>query len=348
VVGLSLIIPAHVTDDDGDQGVGEPLKNVGRRLPWWARRIFGAVLTLVAVSLLIFVATQVLPGDAALAILGKEATPERLAELRAELGLDRPLVVQYLDWARGFVTGDLGTSLVSHLSVADELKTRALNSLALVIAAIAITLPLSVVLGVYTAARRDRFADNVTSGLMLVMNSLPEFVIALLLIVFLSTMVTHLLPSVSLFPAEDTAFNHPRAIILPVLTLVFATSPYLTRLVRASMIDELESEYVTMSRLKGVPEFRVVVRHALRNSLVPLIQGTALILAYLAGGIVIVEYIFRFPGLGGLLLESVSARDLPVIQATALLLAAVYVLANLSADLLSVAVTPRLRHGAGL
>ncbi len=345
---VGLTTPPQPSAADGVNGVGDLPQKAGRRFPWWARRVISAALTLVAVSFLIFAATQILPGDAALAILGREATPERLEALRAQLGLDRPWLVQYVDWARGFLTGDLGSSLVSANEVTEVMRTRAMNSLTLVVMAICITLPLSVIIGVYTAARRDRLGDHVSSSIMLVLNSLPEFVIALLLIVLLSTVVWRIFPSVALFPSGDTALYHPREMVLPVLTLVLATSPYLTRLVRASMIDELESEYVTMSRLKGVSEYRVVVRHALRNSLVPLIQGTAMILAYLAGGIVIVEYIFRFPGLGGLLLESVSARDLPVIQATALLLAAVYVLANLAADLLSVAVTPRLRHGDGL
>lgn len=322
-----------------------PAQGLPRRpaVPWWVRRIGEGVLTLGAVSILIFLATQVLPGDAAKSILGRDATPEKLDALRTQLGLDRPAIEQYLDWARGFLVGDLGQSLANGRNVAEVLLPRAENTLALALCAILIALPLSVLLGSLSASRRDGLVDQGIGITSLAFNALPEFVIGLGLVVILSTGLLHLLPAVSLFPPEESAFANPLVLILPSVTLVLAISPYLIRLVRASLIDALDSEYVLSARLRGVAERRIMTNHALRNSMVPVVHGTALLLAYLAGGIVVVEYVFRFPGLGGLLLEAVSSRDLPVIQATALLLAAVYVIVNLVADIVVVRLTPRLR-----
>ena len=311
--------------------------------PWWVRRIGGGFCTLIAVSILIFLATQVLPGDAAKSILGRDATPERLSALRAQLGLDRPAIEQYLSWAGNFLTGDLGQSLANGRNVGEVLIPRATNTLALALCAIAIALPVSILLGSLSAARRDGPLDQGIVVTSLTFNALPEFVIGLGLVVIFSTGLFKVLPAVSLFPPEESAFSNPMALVLPTLALVLAISPYLIRLVRASLIDALDSEYVLTARLRGVPERRIMTHHALRNSMTPVIHGTALLLAYLAGGIVVIEYVFRFPGLGGLLLEAVSSRDLPLIQATALLLAALYVVVNLAADLLVVRLTPRLR-----
>lgn len=314
-----------------------------RAVPWWVRRIGGGILTLFAVSILIFLATQVLPGDAAKAILGRDATPEKLEALRAQLGLNRSALEQYLDWSRNFVTGDFGMSLVNNRSVEELLVPRAMNTIALALCAILIALPLSILLGSISAIRRDGPLDQGISVTSLTFNALPEFVIGLGLVVIFATGVMKIFPAVSIFPPEESAFSNPIALVLPAFSLVLAISPYLIRLVRASLIDALDSEYVLTARLRGIPERRIMVNHALRNSMVPVVHGTALILAYLAGGIVVIEYVFRFPGLGGLLLEAVSARDLPLIQATALFLAAVYVVVNLIADLLVVRLTPRLR-----
>ena len=318
-----------------------------RAVPWWVWRIGGGILTLVAVSILIFFATQVLPGDAAKSILGRDATPEKLEALRAQLGLNRPALEQYLDWARNLLTGDFGLSLVNGRPVEELFLPRAVNTLALALCAIAIALPLSILLGSLSASRRDGALDQGIAVTSLTFNALPEFVIGLGLVVIFSTGLMRILPAVSIFPPEESAFSNPTALVLPALALVLAISPYLIRLVRASLIDALDSEYVLTARLRGVRERRIIVNHALRNSMVPVVQGTAVLLAYLAGGIVVIEYVFRFPGLGGLLLEAVSARDLPLIQVTALFLAAVYVVVNLVADLLVVRLTPRLR-GVGV
>ena len=191
--------------------------------------------------------------------------------------------------------------------------------------------------------RRDRPFDHASQGVLLVLTALPEFVIGLGLLILFGTTVFKLLPSVALIPSGGAAFTHPRELALPVLTLVLAVLPYLTRLQRAAMIDVLESDYVQMARLKGLPERIVVRRHALRNSLVPVVQGSALTLIYLTGGIVAIEYLFAYPGLGSALTTAVAGRDLPVVQAIVLLLASVYVVVNLVADLLTVLLVPRLR-----
>jgi peptide/nickel transport system permease protein len=224
---------------------------------------------------------------------------------------------------------------------------RGLASLALVGASALIAIPLAVLLGSLGAMRRDRPSDHATQGIFLVLTALPEFVIGLGLLILLGTTVFTVLPPVALIPSGGAAFTHPRELALPVITLVLAVVPYLTRLQRAAMIDVLESDYVQMARLKGLPERTVVRRHALRNSLVPVVQGSALTLIYLTGGIVAIEYLFAYPGLGSALTTAVAGRDLPVVQAIVLLLASVYVAVNLVADLLTVLLVPRLRTRRG-
>ena len=191
------------------------------------------------------------------------------------------------------------------------ISDRGLNSLALVLCSAAIAIPLSLALGTFAAVRRDRPFDHVSQIVLLVLTALPEFVIGLGLLLLLATSVFHALPAVALIPPGDSAFAHPSELALPVMTLVLAVVPYLARLQRAAMIDVLESEYVQMARLKGVRERSVIRRHALRNSVVPIIQGSALAMIYLTGGIVTIEYLFAFPGLGSALAAGVQSRDLP-------------------------------------
>jgi peptide/nickel transport system permease protein len=312
-------------------------------LLWILRRALLSLLVLFGVSVLVFVATQALPGDPAVQILGHTASPDQLAALRQQLGLDKPLLSQYVHWLGNLLTGSLGQSLTSPQSVGSLLLDRGLASLALVLASALIAIPLAVVLGSIGAVRRDRLVDHGTQGIFLVLTALPEFVIGLGLLILLGTTVFKILPTVALIPSGGSAFTHPRELTLPVFTLVLAVLPYLTRLQRASMIDVLESEYIQMARLKGLPESLVVRRHALRNSLVPVVQGSALTLIYLTGGIVAIEYLFAYPGLGSALTTAVAGRDLPVVQAIVLLLASVYVVVNLVADLLTVLLVPRLR-----
>jgi peptide/nickel transport system permease protein len=315
-------------------------------LGWWVlRRVVWSAFILLGVSILVFAATQALPGDPAQQILGHSALPEQLRALRHELGLDRSLGSQYLHWLGDVLSGNLGTTIVAHEPVGHILRDRGLASLALVVSSAAIAIPLSVLLGSFAAVRRDRAFDHVSQVVLLVLTAVPEFVIGLVLLVLFATSVWKVLPAVALIPSGGAAWTHPRELALPVLTLVLAVVPYLARLQRAAMIDVLESEYVQMARLKGLPEHLVVRRHALRNSIVPVIQGSALTLIWLTGGIVTIEFLFAYPGLGSELVTAVQGRDIRLVQAIVLLLATCYVVFNLLADLLTIYATPRLRSG---
>jgi peptide/nickel transport system permease protein len=307
------------------------------------RRLALGILTLWVVSLIVFAAVLALPGDAATAILGRQATPERLAALRDQLNLDESVVVQYLKWLGGLVTGDFGVSAATQQPVSDLLSERVANSAFLVLVASLVTIPLSLAVGVLAAIRRDRAADHAVSMVTLVLAALPEFVIGIALILLFATSLITVLPAVSLLAPGVAAWEQPEVVVLPVATLVLAVTPYISRIMRGSMIEVLESEYVTMARLKGLPERRVIWRHAVPNAVVPAIQVTALQLAYMAGGVVVVEFVFSFPGIGTALVDAVANRDVPVVQAVTMLAAGLYVVLNLLADLASIAVTPKLR-----
>jgi peptide/nickel transport system permease protein len=310
------------------------------------RRIGLGILTLWLVSLVVFAAVLALPGDAATAILGKEATPDRVAALREQLHLNESVVSQYLHWLGGLLTGDLGTSAATQQAVSDLLSDRVANSAFLVVVASLVAIPLSIGLGVWMAMRRDRPVDHIGSTTTLVLAALPEFVIGIGLILLFATNVFHVLPAVSLLPPGTKAWEEPKVVVLPAATLVLAVTPYISRIMRGSMVEVLESEYVTMARLKGLPERHVIWRHAVPNAIVPAIQVAALQLAWMAGGIVVVEYVFSYPGIGAALVDAVANRDMPVVQAVTMLAAAVYVGLNLLADLATIMVTPKLRTAA--
>jgi peptide/nickel transport system permease protein len=307
------------------------------------RRLGLGLLTLWLVSLVVFAATLALPGDAAQAILGREATPERLAALRDQLNLDEPVVTQYVKWLGGMITGDLGESAATQAPVDELLSNRVANSLFLVVVAALVAIPLSLLLGVWTAMRRDRPVDHVVSTASLVLASLPEFVIGIVLILVFATGVFQILPAVSLLGPDQKAWDDPKIVVLPAATLVLAVVPYVSRIMRGSMVEVLESEYVTMAHLKGLPSRTVISRHAVPNAIVPAIQVIALQLAYLAGGVVVVEFVFSYPGIGAALVEAVANRDMPVVQAVVMLAAAIYVGLNLAADVATILVTPKLR-----
>jgi len=307
------------------------------------RRLALGLLTLWLVSLLIFAATLALPGDAAQAILGREATPERLAALRDQLNLDEPVVSQYVQWLGGIITGDLGNSAATQAPVGQLISDRVGNSLFLVVVSAAFAIPLSILFGVAMAMRRDRPFDHVASTTSLVLASLPEFVIGIALILLFATEVFQVLPAVSLLGTGQKAWDDPQVVVLPAATLVLAVVPYISRIMRGSMIEVLESEYVTMAGLKGLSRRVVIWRHAVPNAIVPAIQVTALQLAYLAGGVVVVEFVFGYPGIGAALVEAVGNRDMPVVQAVTMLAATIYVGLNLLADIATILVTPKLR-----
>ena len=311
------------------------------------RRCGLGAITLLLVSLLVFGATLALPGDAALAMLGKEATPERLAALRAHLHLDAPVWRQYAEWLAGMLCGDFGTSLATEQPVAALVGPRIGNSAFLVLLSALVAIPASLAVGVLSATRRDRPIDHVLSNLSLVIAALPEFIIAIGLVMIFATQVLHVLPAVAMISDDEPIWAQADQAILPALALVLSVVPYMGRMMRGSMIEVLESDYVQMARLKGMPRRRVVVRHALPNAVVPFLQVTALQLAWLAGGVVVIEFVFRYPGMGQALVDAVTNRDLPVVQALTLLIGGVYVVLNTLADIATILLTPRLRTALG-
>jgi peptide/nickel transport system permease protein len=307
------------------------------------RRVGLGLLTLLFVSLMVFATTQALPGDAARAILGREATPERLAAVRARLHLDRPIWAQYASWLGNVAVGDFGESLATEQPVSELIGARIVNSAFLVLVSALIAVPLSLLLGVAAAVRRDRFFDHAFTAASLVLAALPEFVIGISLIMLFATQVFHLFPAVAILAEDQPIWMQLDQVILPAVTLDLAVIPYMSRIIRGSMIEVMESEYVQMAKLKGLSPRRVIWRHALPNAIVPFVQVTALQLAWLAGGVVVVEYVFRYPGIGHALVDAVANRDLPVVQALTLLVGAVYVLLNVVADIATILLTPRLR-----
>jgi peptide/nickel transport system permease protein len=307
------------------------------------RRLLLGIVTVFVASVVIFAATQALPGDAARSILGRNATPESLAALREQLGLNDSVPQQYLDWVGGVLTGDLGTSLATNTAVTEVLGERIVYSAFLMVIAALISVPLGILIGAVSARRRDGPFDHAMSMTTLGLAALPEFVVGITLAVLFSTTVFQWLPSVIVTSPGTRPWNYLEELILPTATLVIAVVPYTARIMRASMVEILESDYVEMARLKGLSERLVLWRHAVPNGLAPTFQVTALNLAYLAGGIVVVETVFNYPGIGLGLVEAVHARDMPVVQALALLIAGLYVVLNLLADLATILVSPRLR-----
>ncbi|SMD21978.1 ABC transporter permease [Kibdelosporangium aridum] len=308
-----------------------------------ARRILVSLAVLWLVTLLVFIATLLLPGDPARAILGQQATPERIAALQDQLNLNDPVWQRYLAWLGGVFTGDLGTSTATQGSVNALLGDRIVASLVLLVAAAAISTPVGLILGTWTAMRRGKIADHTVSGISLVIAALPEFVIGVGLIVLLSTTVFTVFPSVTLAAPGEAVWERPIQLVLPVLTLVLVVTPYITRMMRATMIDVLDSGYVEMARLKGLPERTVITRHALPHAVGPVAQVIALQLAWLAGGVVVVEFLFRYPGIGQALIDAVNNRDVEVVQAVTLLIAALYIVVNLLADVIGILTNPKLR-----
>ena len=307
------------------------------------RRIALGFLTLWLVSVVIFAATQVLPGNAAYAVLGQHATPDRVQALEKQLHLDQPVVAQYWQWISGILGGELGNSFANGDSVSKLVAPRIVNSAVIVLLAGVVGTFLGVSLGMLAAFRRDGFIDTTLSVLALAVTALPEFVVAIGLVMLFASLALHVLPAVSFIPPGVSPWAQPSLLVLPVVTLVIVIVPYIFRMMRAAMIEALESDYVEMAKLKGVPHWRVLVMHALPNSIAPTIQVIGLNLLYLAGGIVVVEYVFAFPGLGAGLVDAVSARDIPTIQAITLILAAFYVFMNIATDVVALMASPRRR-----
>lgn len=309
-----------------------------------AGRLVMALFTLVLVSLLIFSVLEILPGDVATRVLGRDATPEAIATLRERMQLDAPAPVRYGRWLAGVVEGDFGASLVSGRPVGAILGQRVLNTVYLSVYAFLLYLPLAILPAVLQAVRRDRPLDHALSVVTLVLLSIPDFLLGTLLLL-LFVLVIPVLPAMSTVDESSGALEYLRAMTLPALTLAIVMAVYAVRMLRDNLIEVLDADYIRMAELRGVPARRVVWRHALPNALVPTLNITALNLAYLVGGVVVVEKVFGYPGFGSLLVDALQLRDFPVIEATVLLAAAVYIAANFLADVGAIVFNPKLRTG---
>ena len=305
-----------------------------------ATRLAAGIVTLLVASFLIFATVDFLPGDAVTAYLGRDAAadPAAVAQLRKQYGLDRPVIVRYADWISGAVRLDFGVSVANRQPVSELIGLRLRRTAIILAIALAIIFPLALVVGTVSALRRDTLLDSGLQVSMLSLASLPSFVVGIALIVLFS-FVWHLLPAVAL----DLS---PRALVLPIATLVLGWMPFTARMVRVGVLQALDSDYVQMARLKGLSERDVVRSHVLPNSLVPAIQAFALTAAGMPAGIVIVEYLFGFQGIGVFLIDSVRSRDAPTVEAVTLVLVAVYIVANLLSDIFTILLTPRLRTEA--
>lgn len=307
-------------------------------------RILLSLLTLLLVSIIIFAIIEVLPGDVATRILGRDATPEAIATLRDRLNLNDPAIIRYFTWLGGMIQGDFGNALTSSRPISEILAPRLYNTLLLSIYAFIIYIPLSLIPALIQASRRDREIDHAISVVNLVFLSIPDFLLGTLLLVLFSVALPFL-PAVSRVDGDSSALQYLRAMTLPAITLAIAMAIAAVRMLRDNLIEVLDSEYVRMAELKGLPPRAVLLRHALPNALVPTLNVTAINLGYLIGGVVIVEKVFSYPGFGSLLVDALQYRDIPLIEATVLIAASVYVAANLLADLGAILLNPRLRNG---
>lgn len=307
------------------------------------KRLLVSLVILFVVSLLVFVATLLLPGDPAQAILGQQATPERLEALREQMNLNDPVWVRYFTWIGGLFTGNLGYSAASGGPVTALLSDRIQASLVLMGLAALISIPVGIVVGTFSALKRGRAFDHATTGTTLVLASLPEFVIGIGLVALFSTSVFKILPSVTMAPPGEAVWNYPVQLVLPTITLVLVVTPYIVRMMRGTMLEVMDSGFVEMARLKGVPERQVVLRHAVPHALAPVAQVIAIQLAWMAGGVVVIEFLFRYPGIGQALVDAVNNRDVQVVQAISILIAAAYIVVNLLADLVGILTNPKLR-----
>ena len=305
------------------------------------RRVLIGLLTLWAASVLVFAGTELLPGDVATVMLGQEKTPESVAALREKLGLDKPAPVRYFRWFTGLLSGEMGDSLVSRKPVADIIPGWVKNTFVLAGFTALIAIPLSLMLGMVSAAYPNSLLDRSISITSLMIVSVPEFLTASVLVMVLAVQFNWL-PATSHISAQSSGASVFKALVLPMTTLTIASLAYMTRMTRAAIMDVLRSPYVEMAVLKGVPKGRIILFHALPNALGPIVNVVALVLGYLVSGVVVVEAVFAYPGMGRLLLDSVGLRDFPMIQALAMIFCGFYICVNLLADVLAMLTNPRL------
>jgi len=308
-----------------------------------AQRIALGLLTLFVISLMIAFGVELLPGDLAQEILGQGATPEGLRVLRLQLGLDTPPHIRYLDWLGGMVTGDMGLSLANKRPISELIGPRLSNTLFLGGFAALIAIPVALTLGILAALYRNSLYDRGVNIFTLTSISFPEFFIAYILILFFAIKLSWF-PGISNISSELTFIEKLYRTLLPAASLTLVVVAHMMRMTRTSIINLLSSPYIEMARLKGIKPLRIITRHALPNALAPIVNVIAINLAYLVVGVVIVEVVFVYPGLGQLLVDSVSKRDVPVVQACSMIFASVYILLNLSADIISIVTNPRLLY----
>ena len=310
------------------------------------RRIFLAFVTLFLISLIVFMGVEALPGDTATAYLGQSATPESLAALREEFGLNAPVHERYLTWLGGFLQGDLGDSMSKKKPVTELIGNRFRNTVVLASAAALVGIPLAIVLGVIAGLTRDKWPDVFVSTTSIVGMTLPGFVTATILIYFFAIRLEWF-PAITLVPTDVPVVELLPNIVLPIITLTLIMVSHILRLVRTKMIDVLTSDYVQMAKLKGVPHWSIVFKHALPNAMLPTINVVALTLAWLLGGVAIIETVFNYPGIGQLMITAITDRDFALVQGIAIILAVIYIALNLIADVLSMILNPKLRTARG-
>ena len=308
-----------------------------------AQRVALSLLLLFAASALIFIGTNILPGDVAQSILGQSATPEALANLRAELGLNDPPLTRYVDWLLGALQGDLGTALTNGRDIAESIGNRLSNTLFLAFWAAIVSVPLAILLGLLAVRFKDRWPDKMISGATLASISIPEFLIGYVLMFYLGVQLRWF-PSVAAIRDGMSLGEKLEVIALPVMVLTLVVLAHMMRMTRAAILNVMQSAYIETAELKGLSGLQIIWRHAFPNAIAPIVNVVMLNLAYLVVGVVVVEVVFVYPGMGQYLVDHVAKRDVPVVQACGLIFAAVYIGLNLIADLVSILSNPRLRH----
>jgi len=308
-----------------------------------AQRLALGVLLLLAASVLIFAGTSILPGDVAQSILGQSATPEALENMRRELGLNEPAISRYFSWLGGIVQGDLGTALTNGRDIADSLGGRLKNTMFLAFWAALISVPLAIFLGLLAVRYKDRWPDKLISAVTLTTISIPEFMIGYVLIYFVA-IKWGMFSSVAIINDGMSLGDKLNAIAIPVMVLTLVVLAHMMRMTRAAILNVMQSAYVETAELKGLGMLKIIRKHAFPNAIAPIVNVVMLNLAYLVVGVVVVEVVFAYPGMGQYLVDHVSKRDVPVVQACGLIFAAVYIGLNLIADIVSILANPRLRH----
>jgi peptide/nickel transport system permease protein len=307
------------------------------------RRLLIGVITVFVVSILVFVGTEILPGDVAQAILGQGATPELLANMRLRLGLDLPAHIRYLHWLTDLATGNLGTSLSNGADISAMIGERLGNTVLLAGVTAVIAVPLSIALGLIASFNPNGPVDRVISVVSLALISVPDFLVAVILVSIFAVQLGWL-PAVATLRSNTDIIQLARVLALPVTALTFTVMAHMARMTRSAVLNVLSSPAIEMAILKGVPRTRILLLHALPNALAPIVNVVALNLAYLISGIVVIETLFNFTGLGRLMVEAVTTRDIPVVQACAMIFCSVYVVLNMTADIIAILANPRIRH----